>query len=82
MGERESPTLALELLHEVKKSSKRWFAIFIITLIALFGTNIAWFIYESQFEIVNAGETTTVEGGPGMTTYLEDSNSGDIKWEE
>lgn len=27
----------------------------IITLILLFGTNIAWFIYESQFEV----ETTT-----------------------
>ena len=59
MGERESPTLALELLHEVKKSSKRWFIIFIITLLALIGTNIGWFIYESSFE--TATETQTVE---------------------
>jgi len=34
----------------------------IITLILLFATNIAWFIYESQFETITESEKTqTVE---------------------
>lgn len=42
-------TLAIELMHELKKSSKRWFVISIILLVALVGTNIGWLIYESQW---------------------------------
>ena len=67
-------TLAIELLHEVKKASKRWFVVSIILLIALVGTNVAWLIYESSFETVYEGETTTVDGGNGVATYLENSN--------
>lgn len=55
----EKNTFAFELLHEVKSASKRWFIIFIITLLALIGTNIGWLIYESSFETVT--ETQTVE---------------------
>lgn len=39
-GDQES--LASELLHEVKATSKRWFILFIICLIMLFATNLAW----------------------------------------
>lgn len=74
----EENTLAFELLHEVKSASRRWFIIFIITLLALVGTNIGWFIYESSFETIVDGESTTVDCGSGMATYLENSNSGDI----
>lgn len=35
-------SLASELLHEVKATSKRWFILFIICLIMLFATNLAW----------------------------------------
>ena len=52
-------TLAIELLKEVKKSAKRWFAISIILLIALILSNVAWLIYESSFDTVT--ETQTVE---------------------
>ena len=52
-------SLALEMLAELKKSSKRWFLVSIILLIALVGTNVAWLIYESSFETVT--ETQTVE---------------------
>ena len=48
-------TLALEMLSELKKTTKRWFVVSIILLIALVGTNVAWLIYESSFE------TQTVE---------------------
>lgn len=61
-------SLALEMLAELKKSSKRWFLVSIILLIALVGTNVAWLIYESSFETVYEGETTTVDGGNGVAT--------------
>ena len=52
-------SLALEMLAELKKSSKRWFVISIILLVALVISNVGWLIYESSFETVT--ETQTVE---------------------
>ena len=52
-------TLALDILSELKKTTKRWFVVSIILLIALVGTNVAWLIYESSFE--NVTEIQTVE---------------------
>lgn len=52
-------SLALEMLSELKKSSKRWFVISIVLLIALVISNVAWLIYESQWEEVT--ETQTIE---------------------
>ena len=52
-------SLALEMLAELKKSSKRWFLVSIILLIALVETNVAWLIYESQWE--ETTETQTIE---------------------
>ena len=40
-------SLALEMLAELKKSSKRWFVISIILLVALVVSNIGWLLYES-----------------------------------
>ena len=34
--------LASELLHIVKMQSRRWFIAFVIVLVMLFGTNLAW----------------------------------------
>ena len=75
-------SLALEMLSELKKSSIRWFVISIVLLIALVISNVGWLIYESSFETVTEGETTTVDGGNGVATYLENSNSGDINYGE
>ena len=52
-------TLALEMLSELKKTTKRWFVVSIILLIALVISNVGWLIYESQWEEVT--ETQTVE---------------------
>lgn len=52
-------SLALEMLSELKKTTKRWFVVSIILLIVLVGTNVAWLIYESSFETVT--ETQTIE---------------------
>lgn len=54
-------TLALEILSELKKSSKRWFVISIVLLIALVGTNVAWLIYESSFDTVYEDSTQYME---------------------
>lgn len=60
-------SLALEMLSELKKSTKRWFVISIILLVALVATNVAWFIYESQFETVTEDRT--------QETYYTDSST-------
>ena len=52
-------SLALEMLSELKKTTKRWFVVSIILLIALVISNVGWLIYESSFETVT--ETQTVE---------------------
>ena len=45
-------SLALEMLSELKKTTKRWFVISIILLVALVVSNIGWLLYESTFETV------------------------------
>ena len=52
----EERTLATEMLHELKAQSKRWFIIAIIELVLLVGSNIGWWIYESQFETIATDE--------------------------
>ena len=54
-------TLALEMLSELKKTTKRWFVVSIILLIALVGTNAAWLIYESSFDTVYEDSTQYME---------------------
>lgn len=54
-------SLALEMLSELKKTTKRWFVVSIILLIALVGTNVAWLIYESSFETVYEDSTQYME---------------------
>lgn len=48
----DKETLALEMLREIKAQSKRWFITSIILLLALVISNIAWFVYNSQFETI------------------------------
>ena len=54
-------TLALEMLSELKKTTKRWFVVSIILLIALVGTNVAWLVYESSFDTVYEDSTQYME---------------------
>lgn len=56
-GDRES--LASELLHEVKATSKRWFILFIICLIMLFATNLAW-LYAWNLPAEETATETTI----------------------
>ena len=60
-------TIALEMLSELKKTTKRWFVVSIILLIALVVTNVSWLIYESSFE-------TVYEDSTQETHYTDNSN--------
>lgn len=78
----EENTLAMEMLRELKRSGTRKFIIIIILIVALITTNLGWLIYEAQYETVTETEETTVDGGDGIATYLENSNAGDINYGE
>ena len=68
-------SLALEMLSELKKTTKRWFVVSIILLIALVGTNVAWIIYESQFEtIVDTEQTIDDVNNTNTTNFTQNMN--------
>jgi hypothetical protein len=58
-----------EIIRDLKKSSKRNFIIIIILLFMLFGSNIAWIIYESQFQTISTIEDYTQE-----TEFIDNSD--------
>ena len=60
-------SLALEMLAELKKSSKRWFVISIVLLVALVVSNIGWLLYESTFKTVYEDST--------QETYYTDNST-------
>lgn len=57
----EEKSLAMEMLRELKKANKRNFAIIVILLVALVVSNIAWLVYESQYETIVEETVQTVE---------------------
>lgn len=59
-------TIAYEMLGEIKKSNRRWFAIAIIELIIIISMIVGFFIYESQFEYVTS--TTTEQSQEAIST--------------
>lgn len=67
----DGDNLATELLREVKATSRRWFILFIITLIMLCGTNMAW-LY--AWNLPSEETTTTI-------TSDDDSNANYIEGE-
>ena len=70
----DGDNLATELLREVKATSKRWFILFIITLIMLCGTNMAW-LY--AWNLPSGETTTTITSDDGSNAnYIE--GEGDI----
>lgn len=71
-GDQES--LASELLHEVKATSKRWFILFIVCLIMLFATNLAW-LY--AWNLPDEETTTEITSNNGSNANYVDG-VGDI----
>lgn len=58
-------SLAMEMLQELKRSSKRKDIIIVILIIAFLLSNVAWLMYESQFEEQTIQEQT-IENEEGL----------------
>ena len=72
----ENMTLATELLHEVKATSRRWFIAFLIVLTLWFAT-IGVFIWYISLPV--EVESIDVKNDDGNINYLRDSDvNGDI----
>lgn len=56
--------------------NRRWFIAFLVVLFMLFGTNMAWVIYENQFQDVVI--TQEADTGNGGTNYL--NGTGEINY--
>lgn len=67
----EEKNLATEMLHELKAQSKHWFIIAIVELVLLVGSNVAWLVYQSQYEDV----TTTTDEVQTMKDIDNSANS-------
>lgn len=60
-----------EKVHQ-HKTNVRWFIITLVLIFALVASNVAWFIYESQFEIV---EDTVEQYEYEITQECDDGNN-------
>lgn len=66
--------LALELLHELKSSCRRWFIAFIIAIVMLFATNLTW-LY--AWNLPTDSESTTISSDDNSNAnYI--NGQGDI----
>ena len=79
----QNETLATELLHEVKRSSRRNFILFIITLVMLFVTNALW-LYAWTLPVEETSVTTTTVDQDSQdncsNTYID--SEGDVDYGE
>ncbi len=79
----DTNTLAVELLHEIKRTSKRYFILFVITLIMLFATNTLW-LYAWSLPVEETSVTTTTvdqdSEDNGSNTYID--SEGDVDYGE
>ena len=79
----DTNTLAVELLHEIKRTSKRYFILFVITLIMLFATNALW-LYAWSLPVEETSVTTTTvdqdSEDNGSNTYID--SEGDVDYGE
>lgn len=73
-------SLATEMLRELKAQNKRQHITILVLIGVIIAMVIGFIVYESQFQTIS--EETTVDGGNGTATYLENSNSGDINYGE
>ena len=79
----DGDNLATELLHEIKRTSKRNFILFIITLVMLFVTNALW-LYAWTLPVEETFVTTTTvdqdSEDNGSNTYID--SEGDVDYGE
>lgn len=64
----ENETLASEMLHEIKSTSKRWFIAFLVTLSLWFATIIGFILYE--YYTIPVDETTIEQESDNQSRNL------------
>lgn len=69
-------SLAMKLLQDTRKHSKRWFVAWLVTFIALVGVigGIAYIVLTSDIAVENVGINTD----NGTVNYIGNDNNGDI----
>lgn len=78
----EEDRLALELLKQIKSDAKRWFIAFIITLLLLFLSNIAWLYAwnlpqeatSTEYDIDSEDDGNAVYNGNGKVSITDGEN--------
>ena len=59
-----------------ERNSKRMWIVILVLILALIGTNLAWIIYNSQFETIEESTVVEQENSNGDNNYI--GNNGDI----
>lgn len=59
-----------------ERHSKRLWIVILVLIVSLLGTNLAWIIYEAQFETVEESTVVEQENSNGDNNYI--GNDGDI----
>lgn len=70
-------SLAIRILHDVKKQSKRWFIAWIVTFLTLLAVlgGVLYFVLTSDIS-VESSEVTVSQDGNGINNYI--GQNGDI----
>ena len=63
-----------------ERHNKRLWIVILVLIGALIGTNLAWIIYNSQFEVVEDSVVVEQENDNGDNNYI--GNDGDINYGE
>ena len=71
----EENTLAMELLHQIKSNTKKWFIAFIIVLVMFFASNLAW-LYAWNLPVENT--TTTYDADSEYSGNAIINDSGEV----
>ena len=79
----EDNKLALELLHEVKKTSKRYFILFIITLALMFISNVIWlYVWCLPVEETSSISTTVDQDSSDNSNNTYINGGGEVDYDE
>lgn len=61
-----------------ERSAKRLWILIILLVLLLVGTNIAWLVYESQYEVIETTETYEADATDGGNAIINGNGSVEI----
>ena len=78
---RENEEMITAAQHEkemtrMETANKRWFVSFMVVLFMLFASNLAWIIYENQFQDVSITQEADVAEGENYLNAMGEFNYG------